>query len=71
MLDFDAVRKAYVEKMEVFALEGGANVAMQACRDVNGYLTKEEPWKLKGDEFAEKRRVIVRATLEAVYAVAH
>lgn len=71
VLDFDAVRKAYVEKMEVFALEGGANVAMQACRDVNGYLTKEEPWKLKGDEFAEKRRVIVRATLEAVYAVAH
>lgn len=71
VLDFDAVRKAYVEKMEVFALEGGANVAMQACRDVNGYLTKEEPWKLKGDEFAEKRKVIVRATLEAVYAVAH
>ena len=71
VLDFDAVRKVYVEKMEAFALEGGANVAMQACRDVNGYLTKEEPWKLKGDEFAEKRQVIVRATLEAVYAVAH
>jgi methionyl-tRNA synthetase len=71
VLDFDAVRKAYVEKMEVFALEGGANIAMQACRDVNGYLTKEEPWKLKGDEFAEKRQIIVRATLEAVYAVAH
>ena len=71
VLDFDTVRKAYVEKMEALALEGGANIAMQACRDVNGYLTKEEPWKLKGDEFAEKRQIIVRATLEAVYAVAH
>ena len=71
VLDFDAVRKVYVEKMEALALEGGANIAMQACRDVNGYLTKEEPWKLKGDEFAEKRQVVVRATLEAVYAVAH
>jgi len=60
-----------VTEMEAFALEGGANVAIQACRDVNGYLTKEEPWKLKGDEFEEKRRVVVRATLEAVYAVAH
>mmetsp|Transcript_6443 Transcript_6443/g.12431 ORF Transcript_6443/g.12431 Transcript_6443/m.12431 type:complete len:793 (-) Transcript_6443:34-2412(-) len=71
VLDFDEVRKAYVTEMEAFALEGGANVAIQACRDVNGYLTKEEPWKLKGDEFEEKRRVVVRATLEAVYAVAH
>ena len=71
VLDFDALRTAYTTKMEAFALESGANYAIQACRDVNGYLTKEEPWKLKGDEYAEKRQVVVRATLEAVYAVAH
>jgi methionyl-tRNA synthetase len=71
VLDFDALRNAYSSKMEAFALEGGASFAIQACRDVNGYLTKEEPWKLKGDEFEEKRKVVVRATLEAVYAVAH
>jgi methionine--tRNA ligase beta chain len=71
VLDFDALRRAYMAKMKVFALESGANFAIQACRDVNGYLTKEEPWKLKGDEHAEKRQVVVRATLEAVYAVAH
>ena len=71
VIDFDQVRKTYVAEMEAFALEGGASVAIQACRDVNGYLTKEEPWKLSGDEFAERRQVIVRATLEAVYAVAH
>jgi len=71
VLEFLAVRKAYISEMEVFALEKGAEVAIQACRDINGYLTQEEPWKLKGDEFAEKRQVVVRATLEAVYAVAH
>ena len=71
VFDFGAVRKDYIAKMEALSLEGGANIAMQACRDVNGYLTKEEPWKLKGDEFAEKRQIVVRATLEAVYAMAH
>jgi methionyl-tRNA synthetase len=65
------VREAYVTEMSSYALEGGSNVAIQACRDVNGYLTREEPWKLVGDEYAERRRSIVRATLEAVYAVAH
>ena len=71
VIDFEEVRKTYVTKMNAFALEEGANVVIQACRDVNGYLTLEEPWKLKGDEFAEKRQVVVRATLEAVYALAH
>lgn len=71
VIDFDKVRETYVAEMKALALEKGAEVAIQACRDVNGYLTREEPWKLKGDEFAEKRQVVVRATLEAVYAVAH
>ncbi|KAL7552162.1 hypothetical protein ACHAWF_015378 [Thalassiosira exigua] len=71
VLDFEKVRGEYTVEMEKYALEGGANVAMQACRDVNGYLTEEEPWKKKGDEFTEYRKIVVRATLEAVYAVAH
>jgi len=71
VLDFEEVRKQFVAEMDSFSLEGGANVAIQACRVVNGYLTVEEPWKIKGDEFAEKRQVVVRAVLEAVYALAH
>ena len=71
VIDFDKVRETYVIEMSSYSLEGGSNVAIQACRDVNGYLTREEPWKLIGDEYAERRRSIVRATLEAVYAVAH
>ena len=71
VLDFEKVRKEYLAEMEALSIEGGANIAIQACRDVNGYLTEEEPWKKKGDEFALQRQIVVRATLEAVYAVAH
>ena len=57
--------------MDNFELEGGAAIAMQAFRDVNGYLTEEAPWLKKGDEFEEERKIVVRATLEAIYALAH
>jgi methionyl-tRNA synthetase len=71
IIDFEKVRANYVSEMTSYALESGANIAIQACRDVNGYLTREEPWKLVGDIYADKRRAVVRATLEAVYAVSH
>jgi len=71
VIDFEKVRTDYVTEMTSYALESGANIAIQACRDVNGYLTREEPWKLVGDVYADKRRAVVRATLEAVYAVSH
>jgi methionyl-tRNA synthetase len=44
---------------------------MKGFRDVNGYLTELAPWHMKGDERAEERKIVVRATLEAVYALAH
>jgi methionine--tRNA ligase beta chain len=57
--------------MENFELQQGAQIAIQGFRDINGYLAKEEPWKLKGDENKTKRQVIVRTALEAIYAMAH
>jgi len=70
-VDFDAVRALYVSKMDNLELQGGAAVAMQAFRDVNGWLTEQAPWHMKGDERADERQVVVRATLEAVYALSH
>lgn len=61
----------YSNMMENFELEGGATLAIGGFRDVNGYLTAEAPWLKKGDEFREVRQVAVRATLEAIYALAH
>jgi methionine--tRNA ligase beta chain len=62
---------SYSSKMNNFELQGGANVTAQAFRDVNGYLQDEAPWLKKGDEHAEERQIVVRATLEAIYALAH
>jgi methionyl-tRNA synthetase len=57
--------------MNQFELQGGASVAIQGFRDVNGYLQEEAPWLKKGDEHAEFRQVVVRTTLEAIYALTH
>ena len=70
-MDFAKVVEEYKMKMDAFELEGGASVAIQAVRDVNKYLQEEAPWAKKGDEFAEFRQIVVRASLEAVYALSH
>lgn len=62
---------SYVAKMNGFELQGGANVAIQGFRDVNGYLQEVAPWKMKGDEHAVARQVVVRACLEAIYGLTH
>jgi methionine--tRNA ligase beta chain len=62
---------SYVAKMDQYDLQGGANVAIQGFRDVNRYLQDEAPWLKKGDEHEEFRKVVVRATLEAIYALTH
>ena len=69
--DFDAIRKEFMSKMDSFELDNGAAIAMKGFRDVNGYITDKAPWHLKGDELANERQIIVRATLESVYALAH
>jgi methionyl-tRNA synthetase len=62
---------SYRDKMNQYELQAGAQIAIQGFRDINGYLAKEEPWKLHGDENKEKRQAIVRTALEAIYAMAH
>jgi len=70
-VNFSEVIDSYTSKMNSFGLQGGANAAIQGFRDVNGFLQDEAPWLLKGGEHAEARQVTVRATLEAIYALAH
>merc|ERR1712127_415804 len=56
-----------------YELESGASIAMKAFREVNGFLTDKAPWHIKGDDgdSVKAGQVIVRAVLEAVYALAH
>jgi methionyl-tRNA synthetase len=70
-IDFKKIRSEFIDKMDKFELDGGAAVAMQGFREVNAYLTEQEPWKMKGEERSVDRQVVVRATLEAVYALSH
>lgn len=72
-INFGDYLERYRSKMDNFELESGANIAMSALREVNGYLTDKAPWHIKGDgvEATELRNVVVRTTLESVYAIAH
>jgi len=70
-VDFVSIIDNYTSKMDQYDLQGGASVAIAGFRDVNGYLQNEAPWLKKGDENAEFRKTVVRATLEAVYALTH
>jgi len=71
VVNFENVRSEFIKKMDNFELEAGASLAMAEFRNVNVYLTEQAPWHLKGEENAVKRQIIVRATCEAVYALAH
>lgn len=70
-VDFEKIRDQYVDKMNSYELQSGASIAIAGFRDVNGFLQEQAPWALKGDENAEARSIIVRSTLEAIYALAH
>ncbi|PFH32122.1 methionyl-tRNA synthetase [Besnoitia besnoiti] len=54
--------------MSQFWLREALEVAMNACRDANKFLTDWAPWSLSDP--VEKQRV-VRGALEAVYVLAH
>ena len=71
VVDLASIIDNYTAKMDQFDLQGGAAIAIAGFRDVNGYLQTEAPWLKKGDEHAEFRQIVVRATLEAIYALAH
>jgi len=70
-VNFEKIRNEYMSKLDKYELDNAAAVVMQGFRDVNVYLTEQAPWHMKGDERAEERQIVVRSTLEAVYALAH
>ena len=70
-VQFNEYRESFMAEMDKYRLDNAASLAMRAFRHVNGYLTEQAPWKTKGDNKATDRQIVVRATLEAVYALAH
>ena len=55
----------------LFELQEACTVVVGGFRQLNTYFTAKEPWKLKGDDHAADRRMIVRTVLEGIYVCAH
>ncbi|GMH83038.1 hypothetical protein TL16_g09463 [Triparma laevis f. inornata] len=70
-VDVEGLRRKAVECMDKFAIDGLANLAISVVRDVNKYLTDSAPWLLKGEENDERRKVIVKTSLECIYIFSH
>ena len=67
--DLGTLIDSYVSKMNQYEIQSGANIAIQGFRDINGYLQDQAPWHVVDN--LELQQIIVRATLEAVYAMSH
>lgn len=70
-INVQEILTSYMEKMDAFELQAGANIAIQGFRDVNRYLQEEAPWLKKGDEFLHFRQSVVLVSLEAIYILSH
>jgi len=70
IFDLEALRAGTEAAFGSYKLSAAAELAFAAVREVNGYLTRTEPWKMKDDRVAE-RTAVVRTALEAIFAFAH
>lgn len=69
VIDVAALRAASEAAMAAHQLDSATGLAIAALNACNKYLTDTEPWHLKADD--PKRLVVVRTTLEGIYAAAH
>ena len=71
VFDVAALRVQTELAMKSFEVQRCCELAINAMKDTNKYLTDSAPWAVKGEGAAERKAVIIRSTLEAVYAAAH
>ena len=71
VFDVAALRVQTELAIKSFEVQRCCELAINAMKDTNKYLTDSAPWAVKGEGAAERKAVIIRSTLEAVYAAAH
>jgi len=71
VFDISALRIQTETAMKAFAVQSACELAINAVKETNKYLTDAAPWAVKGEGAAVRKAVIIRSTLEAVYAAAH
>jgi len=69
--DLGALKKTTEAAFAACKLSEAADAVIEATKATNGWITKLEPWKLKGDDQKPLVAASLRLLLEAVYAVAH
>ena len=71
VFDVDALRTQSEAAMARFGIQQACELAIGAAKDTNKYLTDAAPWAVKGEGAEERKAVIIRSTIEAVYIAMH
>ncbi|CEF97591.1 Aminoacyl-tRNA synthetase, class 1a,anticodon-binding [Ostreococcus tauri] len=71
IFDVLAVRARSEAAMAKFNIQAACEAAIEAVKATNKYLTDAAPWAVKGEGAEERKAVIIRSTIEAVYVSMH
>ena len=71
IFDVETLRAKSEDAMAKFSIQGACELAIDAAKCTNKYLTDAAPWALKGEDAAERKTVIIKSTIEAVYIAMH
>lgn len=71
VIDVPLLRAHSELAMKSFATHTVCELAINAVKDTNKYLTESAPWAVKGDGAEVRKAVIIRSVLEAAYVAAH
>ena len=71
VVDVAALRAHSELAMRAFETHRACELAINAVKEANKYLTESAPWAVKGEGAERRKAVIIRSVLEAAYVAAH
>ena len=71
VVDVPLLRAHSEMAMRAFETHKACELAINAVKDANKYLTESAPWAVKGEGAEKRKAVIIRSVLEAAYVAAH
>ena len=71
VVDVAALRAHTELAMRAFETHRACELAINAVKEANKYLTESAPWAVKGEGAERRKAVIIRSVLEAAYVAAH
>eukprot|EP01084_Bolivina_argentea_P166612 289228_1 len=71
IFDFNKLMNETEKAYKNFDLLHAAELTMDSLRICNDWITKKEPWKLKGEKNKIEKIKIIRSVLECIYILSH